>query len=574
MNRREYLLAITAGSTGFAASSASARGTVVPECGLRGKRFFSNDDGNSAMMLYGGSFRPGMVTDSIDVLVGTPVTTYVLSVTYSDVLTYPSKVEEMFGWRETPSTRPDGSDAWYQRVYEFYQYVRQQGWDIPRMAQERASAKGLEFIPSMRMNDAHFAQKVKPTEHPLTGRFWMEHQDLTINPQAKWPSTDRPGQTGYDRDRGYHDFVLDFRHPAVREYRMKMALEIVDRYGTEGFEMDWTRHYKFFRSGHEQPELITDMVREVRLHLDKRSGKRGRPPLIARVAASVERNESIGLDVRTWVREKLIDYLVPSSPSRYMSFDMPIAEWVELTKGTGIKVHASPDSGSYRGYGSATLEMYRAAAANYYAAGAEGVYLFNFNAQRGSPGPMPDDSYVIFRDVSDPDALVRRDKLFQATLDNWRKDTDTLPVALSGPDRLARLGIAVGDDVVPALRSASLKDVLLRAHVVGLTHEDRFEIEFNGRPLDNLKTVIPDDKEMAEWKNGIPTWTYEESLVKGIRGIKGPWAWIEADLRETLPRRGDNIVTIRRLSGSNTPINLTDLDIRVRYDYFGPRVSL
>jgi hypothetical protein len=551
MIRREFLGSATSAMAlstlrrdpGFA--KGRAQSPAAPK-----RRIFLNDDDNGFMLSHRGPMRPEMVTDSIEAIVGTPVTTYVLCVSYSDVLIYPSKVEEMYGWRETPGMRSPG---FFHHVYEFYQEVRRRGWDIPKMAMSYAAQKGIEFIPSMRMNDAHFAEKVNPRENPITGRFWMEHQDLIINPNAKWPAP-------------YQEWVLDFSHEAVRDYRMRIAREVIERYGAAGVEMDWTRHYKFFPTGHEQPELITDMVRKVRTALDHRATGRRRPILICRVAASINGNLSIGLDVKNWVRERLVDFLVICPPNRYMPFDLPVAEWMELVKGSGIQVHCDPDSAAPRGDGVATLDMYRAVGSNYYNLGADGIYFFNFII-RGAPNIWPDDSYIILRDLADPENLRRRNKLFMATLDNWRKDTDTLPVLLTGPDRVARIGLMVGDDLPAARRSCSLEHVLLRLRVGECTSDDRFEVMLNGQHLDSTRIWIPNLREWAEWKQSIASWTYE------AQQLKGPWGWIEAELGEGMPRQGDNVVTIRQLSRAvsdpRPTLKLTDVDLKVEYDYFG-----
>ena len=64
--------------------------------------------------------------------------------------------------------------------------MREQEIDILGVVMQRALEKGLEFVPSLRMNDGHFAQKVHPHEHPLTGEFWMQNQDLIICPGKTW----------------------------------------------------------------------------------------------------------------------------------------------------------------------------------------------------------------------------------------------------------------------------------------------------------------------------------------------------------------------------------------------------
>ena len=186
------------------------------------QRLFYNDDGDTCLSEYRGAFTPAMVTDAVDVLLGTPVTTLVYCVSPADLVNFPSAVTEMPGWRRTASHQT----GHYRRQYALYQHVREQGWDIPGMVMERAAAAGLEFIPSVRMNDAHFGQKAHPREHPWTSPFWLEHQDLAMGPAEFlfWGN----------------EHLHDFRHEEVRAQRLALIAEVIERYGDLGLELDWT----------------------------------------------------------------------------------------------------------------------------------------------------------------------------------------------------------------------------------------------------------------------------------------------------------------------------------------------
>jgi len=513
-------------------------------------RMFYNDDGDSSMSQYRGPIRPQMITDAVDVLLGAPITTICYCADPGGCTNYPTQVGSMAGWRKVKAN----DSGHYKRQYEFYQYVREHNWDIPRMVMERALERGFEFVPSMRMNDAHFGQKVPPAEDPWTTEFWVQHQDLVIGP-AQFKSWG-------------NQHLLDFRHKEVRDYGLALAFEMIDRYAADGFEMDWTRHYTFFKPGDEQPELLTDMVRQVRRKLDERGRKLGKKLfLITRVTPSIKTSLELGLDVAGWVREGLVDYVVPSSPTRYISMDMPVDEWVDLVKGKPVEIHPSPDSAAPRGNGQATLEMYRAAASNYYAMGAHGFYFFNLFC-RGYP--LDGTDYVIMRDASDPDALSRRDKFFMADVINWRSDTDTLGVKLDASKDTARIGLWVGDDLAGARAATSLRSASLRVRVSALEPQDRLEVALNGVPLDIKKARVhaPTGRDVIAFNASIPTWTYERAVLGSSPGI-----WFEFELGDPLPRRGDNIVTVRRIvrdkNGGKYETTIVNVDLAVCYDYCG-----
>jgi hypothetical protein len=169
--------------------------------------------------------------------------------------------------------------------------------------------------------------------------------------------------------------------------------------------------------------------------------------------------------------------------------------------------------------------------------------------------PLPDDSYVIMRDVSDPASLDRRNKLFMATRQNWRRDTDTLPVRLSGPDRHARVGLMVGDDLAAAAKATTLEDVVLRLRVDQLSPEDRFDVTLNGAIVEGIRsTGMHDNRDAGEW---------------GRRLLKSPWAWLEASLVSTLPKAGDNLISVRVLKRPARELTLNDIELSVRYNPLG-----
>ena len=433
-------------------------------------RFFYNDDGDRGIFLLKGSFHQRQLHYPVDVLVGTGVTTLVYCANAgSDQAYYPSKVASALDWRMTKSHQPDNKIPLFPRVYRVGKQIREAGIDLLGTVMRRAKEQGLEFVPTLRMNDAHFAQKVPPTEHPLTGEFWMKHQDLTIGKAA--PSVG-----------GYYHHMLDFNHDEVRNYRMAQICELIDGYAADGFEMDFTRHYMFFPPGKEKPELLTEMVRKTRKRLDEKGRQEGRHlMLIVRVAHTLDRCKGLGCDVSAWIKEGLVDYVVPSSPDRYFTFDMPIDEFIEVAKGTSVRVVASPDSAPNDRTDGA---IYRAGMANYYAMGQKDTYLFNFFTRRY---PFDDEDYAILRDLKSPTTLWGRPKHFFAR-DFYRGRT----VKLSEVGKRYDIRMYVGDDLALAKKENILKQAQLYLQVAGREAAE-LEIALNGQvlPLSAARTEGP-----------------------------------------------------------------------------------
>jgi hypothetical protein len=482
----------------------------------------------------------------VDALAGEPITTFVLCVSGGDTAYFDAQAASPMWWRETVAGRDHRS---YSKTMSIFGAIGEQGWDYPRRVMERAIAHGFRFIPSLRMNDAHYAQKVRPEDNPFTGQFRLEHPELVIRPESPYPEHRRSTTPHW-----FMDHALSFAHDEVRALRLAHAFEIIDRYAHDGFEMDWSRHFGYFRDEDVRPELLTEMVRSVRTRLRERERATGRTmTLIVRVAPSIAESLGLGFDVATWVREGLVDIIVPASWTRMTTFDLPIPEWKALVAGTDIQVHASPDTASPRG--NITVEMFRGMASNYFQMGADGVYLFNLFC-RGFP--LDDSSLTMLRDAAaGPEALAGKDKLYCATHESCRADADLLFAPIRGADRPARVGIWIGDDLPAARAAGTLARATLRLRIAHAAPTDPIEVAVNGVRVD-LSTAR---HECGDPSVDTMSWCWDRP--HGLVGT--PWYWLEVDLVDprTLPRPGDNVVAVRSLTTGNRRV--TDVDVLVRY---------
>jgi hypothetical protein len=169
--------------------------------------------------------------------------------------------------------------------------------------------------------------------------------------------------------------------------------DTLERYDPDGLELDWMRFGYHFRPGQEAEgvAVLNQFMREVRSLTKEWSVKRGHPiKLGARVPTLPDAAKGLGMDGVTWVREGLVDMLVPTPFWATTDFDIPIEQWREriggaaknivLAAGAEILVRAYPtakpieaDLTSTRGFAAAGLQR-----------GADSIYLFNYM----DPGPM------------------------------------------------------------------------------------------------------------------------------------------------------------------------------------------
>lgn len=244
----------------------------------------------------------------------------------SDILYYQTRVASTWGWRHT---KYNNDPKWKHRI-ERCRNATEAGLDAPRVVGEQARSHGLRFYPSYRMNDAHYCSD--PLQYPLTGRFWMEHQDATIG------SSPVPAYEGYKH-------LLNFAREDVRAYRLGVIIEAMDRYAAlmDGFELDFNRFQIFFAPGtaEKNAPLMTELVARAREHLDAIAREQKRPlKLIVRVPPALKNCTWAGLDIGEWMKRRLIDAIIPAQVMT-LSHDMPIDEFVRIAKPAGCEVIGS-----------------------------------------------------------------------------------------------------------------------------------------------------------------------------------------------------------------------------------------
>lgn len=318
------------------------------------------------------------LTGMLDQLKSIPAGGLVYSLgTGGDIFLYPSKAGSSWGWRSSP-------------VPEKLKHIRnmplavQAGVDGVRWAAEDAKNMGMLFIPAMRMNDAHYIGGRAPY---LESEFWIKNHDrlsFGISPYGSETVGD------------YKD-LLDYSHPEVREYRLAVIREAINRYKDkmDGFLLDFMRSPVFFKldKARESSPLMTALVADVHAALLEAEGATGRKfKLLVRVPPTIKNCEEVGLDIKTWVNRGLVQVLIPSQIMT-LSQDMPIREFSAIAKLAGVKVYASiyqrgaythvfsnraPVSADYSGR-SVTAALLRGAALNYADMGVDGYELYNFN---------------------------------------------------------------------------------------------------------------------------------------------------------------------------------------------------
>lgn len=356
-----------------------------------------NDDGFS-------SFYSGHYTTAADLrrqmlsFRDTQVAVFEWCIASGSRVNYPSKVTELIGDGVTEFPRR-GDKLAAETVHR----LAGEGVDTLKVVTGACHEAGMLCYASLRMNgDYPPGWMGESLPRMLNSAFWWSHPEFRVR-----------GKKGEDQTK------LSYAFPQVREFKLGILREAAAR-DIDGINLDFLRHPDFF--GYEEPllkafmdkygqdprtlaadeprwlrlrgDVMTGFLRDVRKILDAAGKLKGRHlGLSARV--DWRQYRAWGCDVETWMKEGLLDYIVIAQHT-LGGYEFDIAPFVKMAKGTGCAVLFGEEAivgghdrtpqedkliaeGKMKPPPSATLslEQYQSRAARWYAAGADGVHLFN-----------------------------------------------------------------------------------------------------------------------------------------------------------------------------------------------------
>ena len=208
---------------------------------------------------------------------------------------------------------------------------------------------------------------------------------------------------------GWGKEALNYAVPEVREYFFALVKEALERYDMEGFELDFMRFPYYFPLRPDSmahfAEILTAFVGRVHGVVDSLEAARGhRILLAARVPSSLRGCAHLGADPAAWCRNGYID-LLTVAPFLSTETDIQASEFKALCGPVPVYTAHEFTIGNRQ----MTRGEKRATAALQYAAGADGIYLFNYFVAWDA-GIEPDTE--VLADLADPVLLERKDKLY------------------------------------------------------------------------------------------------------------------------------------------------------------------
>ncbi len=360
-----------------------------------------NDDGFSA-------FFSGRYTTAADLrrqvasYADTSVAVFEWCITSGSRVNFPTPASELIGTGVTDFGRRGD-----QVAAESLHRLADEGTDTLSVVAQACRANGILCYATMRMNGDYAASATDDSlSRQFNSDFWRAHPELRVR-----------GPKGEDRTK------LSYAYPEVRAFKLAILRAAAAR-DIDGIALDFLRHPPFFgfeaplvnifrekhgvdprallvtdpRWGPIRAEFMTTFLRDTRKILDAAGAKRGRH---LGLSARIDHREYavLGCDIATWLNAGLLDYLVIGQRT-LGGYELDLVPFVQLARdaGTGCAILFG-EEGIISGHDltaaedklikagkmaapqrdSLSLEQYQTRAARWYAAGADGIHLFNEN---------------------------------------------------------------------------------------------------------------------------------------------------------------------------------------------------
>ena len=236
-----------------------------------------------------------------------------------------------------------------ERVRIFQRWL-DDGVNIAEVYIEETKKRGLECFYTYRLNEDPYTEHRKLAE---------AHPDWLITGEWEQP-------------------LWNFAVSGVRDYKVAICRELVERYNFDGLEIDFARGPIQTPPGHqwEQREHITEFLRRVRQETLEVEQKRGRPVLLAaRIPDNLIGCHFDGLDVETWVHRHLIDFLVLG----VRSYELAIDQFRAIIGDKPIQIFGTLDDHHCTdGYSWPPIEVWHGVVANWWQQGVDAIQTFNW----------------------------------------------------------------------------------------------------------------------------------------------------------------------------------------------------
>ena len=437
----------------------------------------------------------------------------------------------------------------------------ERGEDPHKEMIKRARELGLKIFASVRMNDNHFGgagiDELKSLQHSELTKIRVDNPELLLG----------------DKTSEWFQLSWNFEHEKVRKHKMDHVKEVCELYDWDGIELDWQRHPFHFPkdNGYRLRYLLTDFHKAVKDFVDELSKTRNKEfGIAARVAPTLHISKWIGYDVNAWVQNELIDLLIPAGAA-HSDPSINIEEYLQLIENTAVKLYPCLDSRvdgwDFQNYVGPESPKYkdslrtRAVAYNFLNSGVDGLYLYNWHANRESRRSL-------LNEIGNIDSLHDLDKIYAAThrydpqIGEWRGAFTYDRIWGDVPVKLDKTFSDIGPEIEITLhdefKDDSVPEITLRLRLEEYLKGDDAKIFWDGNLLGNVKF----EYQLQEDAQGNP---FGAQIYDWSTAI-----WLSAVLPQSIANAGSHRIMVvlgKRNSQVKSDVVLTNLEVVVKHGF-------
>lgn len=443
------------------------------------------DDGRHAAPIYqyASPLKPSDFLETVDQLVSSGFDTLVyFAGIEGGIALYDSKVSQMWG---------DNVDIWKHPVwYRGARHLRQlvdSGHDPLKLICDRCHEKGLWCIAAnyigLQGND-----REKGKGYGRQSDFVYDHPEFRVGEDAD------PRAKLLDPKR------LNFLHTGLRKERMDVYREMLQRYPTDGVEVNLAEFIPFckFHQTGQLAGVLTTWLRELHIEAEQAEQTQGRRKRIyVRIPEHPEAWKLLGYEVPVWVDQQIVDGLIclPGAMESPMQQDFHLAAAKKLTRDNPCRLIAGMNQSVGRQFhNKASQEMIWAGAANAYQQGSDGFAVVTY-CWFPKGWPWTAEEYQTARLLAHPDMLTYTDKQYHVRSKpsnpeiphDWLPgNTDPLPHTLNVGQPVT-LDFSIADNLSAAQTEEKIDAVHLRLRFTNIEPSlNQVQVQLNGK-------LLPDD---------------------------------------------------------------------------------
>ncbi len=502
-------------------------------------RIFYDHDGRHPLIYM---YEPPMLKEeleaAVDELLGTPVEALSLTLGDAQSLLYDSRAGQLWG---------QNIKKWphliWKRGHQNLTHLIKAGHDPLQVLCDKAHAHGLSLYAMLLPQQGPRERMLKSWENP---RFAADDWQCDLQPleignkggvDAQWP--------------GYR--ALDYAFAEVRERNLQVIEEVLARYPIDGFELQLNYWPYYFHPDEvdDGTRIMTEWIGQVHAAVKRSDPQR---ELVLRIPADLHGCRAVGLEPLHWMRQGIVDAIVPECSSVDPSADF--SAFVEAAKGRGCRVlPALQNRVDSDRVGEGTIEMARAGACNYWAQDVDGIYIAHWFGS----WPYAANFYEKLREVAHPEVMATKDKVYRVPTEGNTPAkaaiapnvADPLPVELA-QGQAVQVGFTVSDDLKKWGKAKRVHEVILRVRLQQTTERDRLRFVFNGKELSE-----------ASLRKINQMYVMDAPRYR----VFGYWFVFRLDAKQW-PVRGRNVLEVELLKrdGQALPaVRLRDVELEIKY---------